>query len=132
MGHLETNVSFHGRPSMPGKETPPDIMKKIVWLDSSEIPGAPYFEIVWFIKERAGNPPTHTHDFDEFIGFIGTDPEDPSNLNATVEFMLDGETLTLTRSCIIYVPAGVPHCPFAITKIDRPIIHFSGGNGQRY
>ena len=132
MGYLDTNVSFVARPAMPGNETPPSIMRKIVWLDDSVFPGAPYFDCVWFFKKRDPNPPAHTHDFDEIIGFIGSDPEDPGNLNGTVEFVLDGETLKITRSTMIYIPAGVPHCPFSITELEKPILHFSGGPGKRY
>lgn len=132
MGLLESNVSFVARPSMPGKETPPNIMRKIVWLNDTVFPGSPYFEIVWFVDKREPNPPAHTHDFDEIVGFIGSDPDDPANLNGTVEFLLDGETIKLTRSTVIYIPAGMEHCPFSITEIKKPIIHFSGGPGQRY
>jgi len=132
MGLLEKYVSFTSRPPMPGRETPPEIMRKIVWMDDSVIPGSPYFEIVWFMDKREGKPETHTHDFDEIVGFVGSDPEDPANLNGTINFLLDGEMITLTRSAIIYIPAGMPHCPFSIDEISKPIIHFSGGNGQRY
>jgi quercetin dioxygenase-like cupin family protein len=123
----EDLVSYRTRPVIPGRETPDSIMRKIVWIDDCHIKGAPYFEIMLFIKPREPLPPTHIHDFDELIGFIGSDPEKPDELGGTVRFSIEDEWLELTKSSVIHVPAGLRHSPFIIEKMSRPIIHFSGG-----
>ena len=128
----EKYVSYEPRPFMPGKETDPSILRKAVWLDSSVIPGAPYIEFAWFLKPREPKPPTHIHDFDEIVGFIGSDPDDPNDLGATLNFNYDGEAISTDRSVIFYMPAGVHHCPFQIGDMKRPILSFSGGDGNRY
>jgi quercetin dioxygenase-like cupin family protein len=120
-------VSYMVRPVIPGKETPETIMKKIIWIDDCHIKGAPYFEIMFFMSPREPLPPTHVHDFDELLGFISSDPDDPENLGGTVRVMIEDEWLTLTKSSVIYVPAGLRHSPFVIEKMSRPIIHFSCG-----
>jgi len=128
----EKLVSYKVRPVMPGKETPETIMKKIVWIDDSYIKGAPYFEIMFFINPREPLPPTHVHDFDELLGFVGSDPDDPENLGGTVRLMIEDEWIELNKSSVIYVPAGLRHSPFVIEKMSRPIIHFSGGPNVTY
>ena len=132
MGKYDKYISYETRPLMPGKETDPSILRKIVWLDPSVMPGAPYIELAWFLKPREPKPPKHVHDFDEFVGFIGSDPNDPGDLGGTVNFYLDGEWLKLTRSTVVYIPAGLEHCPFYLEDMTKPILHFSGGPGSRY
>ena len=131
-GSVEDYVSYDSRPFMPGTETDPSILSKIVWLDSSIMPGAPYIEFSWFLKAREPKPPTHVHDFDEIVGFIGSNPDDPGDLGATLNFKWDGENIRVDRSVVVYIPAGTYHCPFLIEDMKRPILSFSGGDGNRY
>jgi mannose-6-phosphate isomerase-like protein (cupin superfamily) len=123
-------VSYMVRPTIPDKETPEAIMRKIAWIDDCHIKGAPYFEIMFFMSPREPKPPTHTHEFDELLGFISSDPDDPENLGGTVRVTIEDEWLTLTKSSVIFVPAGVRHSPFVIDKMSRPIIHFSCGPNE--
>jgi hypothetical protein len=69
----------------------------------------------------------HTHDFDETLAFMGGDPEHPMDLNGEVELFIEDERLLLTKSCLVYIPAGVNHCPMNFLRVDRPIFHFSVG-----
>ena len=132
MGDVNRFVSYEPRPFMPGTETDPSILRKAVWLDSSIIPGAPYIEFAWFLKPRETKPPKHVHDFDAIVGFIGSDPDDPGDLGAILNFDYDGETVRTDRSTVVYIPAGTQHCPFSIGDMKRPVLSFSGGNGSRY
>jgi hypothetical protein len=125
-------VSYDVRPPIPGKETPATIMRKIVWLDDSRIKGAPYFEIMFFVRPRDPLPPTHVHDFDEILGFLGSDPDDPENLGGCVRLKIEDDWLELTKSSVIHIPAGLKHSPFVIERMSRPIVHFSGGPNIRY
>jgi hypothetical protein len=67
----------------------------------------------------------HYHDFPEYIGMFGTNPEDPSDLGGEVEFWLDGEKHFINHSCVIYIPVGLVHCPYIYRKVDKPIFRFS-------
>jgi hypothetical protein len=111
---------------------PEGLMTRLLWIDARKLKGAPYMEAVWFRKTNHAWPEEHAHDFDEFLGFIGTDPEHPDQLGADLQFFVDGEAFTITKSCIVYVPRGVKHSPIELPKLTRPIIHFSGGNGGNY
>ena len=75
---------------------------------------------------------SHSHDFDEIVTLFGTNPEDPRDLCAEVEFWLDDEKYTLTKSCIIHIPKGLKHCPLIFRNVERPIFHYIVGQAGRY
>lgn len=104
-------------------------------LDTTRAEGAPYLDFVWFWEGSANiyAEQEHVHDFDEFIGFIGTKgPEDSYDLGGEMEVWLGGEKYKITKSCLIYIPKGVKHCPIKYTRIDSPILFFSGGLATEY
>ncbi len=109
----------------------PQDRTKILRLDEDVITGAKLFaEAVWFwpamieteISERSTKP--HVHPYDEVLGLIGTNPDDPYDLCGESEIILGGEKHIVNKSALIYIPAGLEHGPFSETRIDRPIIHF--------
>ena len=111
---------------------PEGFLTRLIWLDGLKLAGAPYMEAVWFHTENDTGPETHTHEFDELIGFLGGDPEHPDELHGDLTLFLDGETVEFNKSCVVYIPRGVPHSPILVPRLDRSIIHFSGGNGGDY
>lgn len=117
-----TLPEFRGKPGV-ANETAHFMM----WLGNKVIKGSPYVEAVW-LYEKAANPeggfPQHVHDHDETIGFFGTNRSNTLDLGGEIEFWLEEEKYLLTRSCIIYVPPGMKHCPIKFLRIDRPIFHF--------
>ncbi len=113
-------------------EAPPGFLTRLLWIDGKKLSGAPYMEAVWFLTSNDTGPEEHTHDFDEFLGFVGTDAKKPEELGAEITFFVGGEAVTVTKSCIVYVPRGVSHSPLLVPSLDRPVIHFSGGNGGDY
>jgi mannose-6-phosphate isomerase-like protein (cupin superfamily) len=111
----------------------PDVMAAMAYLDGGVVKDAFYVETHWFMKPTKYSPEKHTHDFDETLGFFGGDPNDPIDLNGEVELWIEDERHMLTKSCLVYIPAGVNHCPMHIRRADRPIFHFSTGmTGKAY
>ena len=108
------------------------IRRNVIRLDSSIIPGAPYFMLTWYRMPIGPVPEEHVHDFDEYIGFVGTDPDNTAELGGTVRFKLGEKWLELKKSAIIFIPAGVAHCPYYVEDVKRPILHFSGAPSGRY
>ncbi len=96
---------------------------RILWLEDEIIKGA--FSVIcswyWKATETEGSP-SHTHDFDEVVGFIGSDPQNPHDLGGEVEFWLEDEKYLLTKSCLIFAPRGLRHCPLRVTRVDRPFL----------
>ena len=110
----------------------PDIMTPVVYLDNKVLEGAFYVECSWFWKKNHYSPPAHAHEFDEILSFFGSNPENPQDLCGEVELWLDDEQHLLTRSCIVFIPRGLKHCPMLVRRADRPIFHLSAGNTNLY
>jgi len=67
-------------------------------------------------------PQPHTHDSGhEYFFLFGTDVYEPDKLGATVDFTANGRTDKLTKSCIVFTPKGIPHCPITWTSISQPM-----------
>jgi hypothetical protein len=113
---------------------PPSQRTQMVLLDDSVIKGAFYAEGVWIWHKtvEGGGPRAHVHDFDEVIGFIGTNWEDPFDLGGEVELYLEDEKHILTNTCIVFIPAGLSHCPLEFKRVDSPIFHWSAGPSEGY
>lgn len=105
----------------------PDVVSSMAYLDAAVIPGAFYMETHWFHKPTKYSPKKHTHDFDEVLLFMGGDPDNPGELNGDLELYIEDERHLITRSCLVYIPAGVCHCPMNFLRVDRPIFHVSAG-----
>ncbi len=107
---------------------------RLLNMNPSRIEGAPYMDFVWLWKGNAKgyNEKQHYHDFDEFIGFIGTKggQKDPHDLGGEMEVWLGGEKYSITKDCLIYIPKGMNHCPIRFVRIDAPILFFSGAPGS--
>jgi hypothetical protein len=118
----------------------PQDRTKILRLDEGVIKGAKLFaEAAWFwpsmvetkISKRSTRP--HVHDYDEVLGLIGTNPDDPYDLCGETEVFLGGERHIINKSVLLYIPAGLEHGPFRELKMEKPIIHFECRNsGKRY
>ena len=106
---------------------------RLIYLDEEVIKGAFYVECVWYWKgSDKAIVGAHTHPFDEVITFFGTNPEDPQDLCGEVELWLEDEKHMLTKSCLVFVPKGMKHCPLFIRRVDKPIFHFTTGPGGKY
>jgi hypothetical protein len=102
----------------------------LAYIDDEYVKGAFYTEAILISRAtqpgKITGPEPHVHEeFVENIGFFGTDPQDPFELNGEVEITLGDEKHTFTKSCVIYVPKGLVHCPIIFKRIDKPIFHFS-------
>ena len=130
---------------LPESHKKPDVLakyaqygKRIHWIDTNVVPGAFQMNTSWYLRPNRpddleaankdsgmGSLRAHTHDSDEILGFYGTDPDDPYNLSGEIELFIAGESHILTKSTLVFLPAGMEHCPLYINRVDRPIFHFS-------
>jgi hypothetical protein len=93
-----------------------------------------YVDCVWLWKGSSENmvEESHSHDFDEVIGFIGSNREDPQDLGGEITIWLDGEKHVLNKTCLIFVPAGASHCPIIFNRIDKPIFFVTISPSTKY
>ena len=70
-------------------------------------------------------PFPHSHDFEEFMMFFGSDPQDISDFNAEIECYIgqgeDQERYVITSPTVLFFPKGMPHCPLNFKKVDKTI-----------
>ena len=66
----------------------------------------------------------HTHDFEEFLIFLGNKPEDYKDFSAEIEISLgkEGETRLIDAASIVCLPKGLIHGPLKVTKVGKPIL----------
>ena len=121
--------------------SPPPPPGRIAYIDNEVVEGAFYMECVWMMPglrpppEAGSEPPgpkPHTHDYDEILGFFGSDTENMYDLGGEAELWLEDEKHIINKSCLVFVPKGMQHCPLIFTRIDKPIFHFSVGPGKMY
>ncbi|HDP79745.1 MAG TPA: cupin domain-containing protein [Spirochaetes bacterium] len=106
---------------------------RILWLEDFVIKGAPSVICSWYWKATdTPGTPAHTHDFDEVLGFLGSDPEHPHELNGEVEMWLGDEMYTLTKSSLVYCPRNLPHCPLRVVRVDKPILFLAFSVSTEY
>ena len=132
MNNLERFVSSYSMDIDNIDEDNEVIRRNVILLNSDVISGAPYFTFTWFLKQTEMMQQPHTHDFDEHVGFVGCDPNDPTNLHGIIKFMIDDEWVTIDKSTVLFIPAGVKHCPYIIERADMPIAHWSAGATGSY
>lgn len=109
-----------------------EFAKRILWMDENVVEGAFQMNCSWYLKPSTHGAETHKHDVDEIIGFFGSDPQNPYDLGGEVEIWLEDEKHIITRTAMVFVPAGMKHCPLIIRRVDRPIFHFSTVTGGKY
>jgi hypothetical protein len=115
---------------------------RVLYLDNDVVEGAFYTECVWVLPRPAGvasrgpeknvGTEPHTHDYDEVIALIGTNNDDPYDLGAEVELWLDDEKHIITKTSLVFVPAGLKHCPLTFLRVDRPVFHYTTGPSKMY
>jgi hypothetical protein len=112
---------------------------RVLSLDSKVLNGAFYTETAWFwpgnwpeSKGEEGTLKEHSHEFPEIIAFIGTDHQDVANLGGEIEIWIDGKQNLIDKSFLAFIPAGIPHGPLRIRRVDKPIFHFTAGPGTSY
>jgi mannose-6-phosphate isomerase-like protein (cupin superfamily) len=145
-----------GRPDTPLDEYIPGqnrSMEHVLYIDGDVEPGTFYSECLWFLSPDKVHPEAarknaemmktlkpgvkigpqpHIHPFDEIFTFFGSNFDDPSDLCGEMEFWLEDQPVTFNKSCIVYIPAGLKHCPLNMKRLDKPLFHFSMGYTSSY
>ena len=97
-------------------------------LSNNLVPGSStYVEVGWVagMPDPATHIEEHTHDYDEVIIHLGTNPDDKEDLGAEIEIMMDGKPLTINKTSCLFVPKGVKHGPLTWKRFTRPHIEMT-------
>ena len=106
---------------------------RILWLEDFIMEGAPSIILSWYWKAtEEPTTPAHSHDYDEVLGFIGSDPQNPHELYGEVEMWLDDEQYFIDKSSLVLCPKGVNHCPLRVVRVDKPILFLAMSMSTKY
>ena len=99
-----------------------------IFMNSSLVKGCPMLvDIGWHFTVPDPDPVEgiHSHDFDMVLCFVGSDPKDPSSLGSVLELQLGDEKHMLTKTCAVFIPKGLKHCPLIHRSVDRPYLQIA-------
>jgi hypothetical protein len=67
----------------------------------------------------------HSHDFDEFLCFLGSNPLDPKDFGAEIEVSMgeEGEKQVINTRSVVCIPKGTVHSSVNFKKIDKPVLY---------
>jgi len=120
----ENYIITKAPPPRPGFKGAPGL-NQILMVNGEILKGAFHVNCAWISPgPNPGVYEAHIHPHDEIIGFIGTNPEDPTDLGARAELWIDDEKYSVIKSFMAYFPKGLKHCPLTVTDVKRPIFHF--------
>jgi hypothetical protein len=72
-----------------------------------------------------GHDTWEKHAVPEYLIHLGSDPEDPMDLGADVELYMGRgelrEKYEFSKTTAVYLPAGLPHCPWYVRNIRKPM-----------
>jgi hypothetical protein len=116
---------------------------RVLYLDNDLVPGAFYMETVWIMprprltgaayeEKKKTSPGPHSHKYDEVIAFFGSDYNNPHELNAEVELWLGDEKHIITKTALVFIPAGLKHAPLVFIEVKKPVFHYTTGPGKMY
>jgi hypothetical protein len=84
------------------------------------------FSMAWrYIKEPAlFDRIPHSHEFDEFLCFLGGNLENIFDFDATIELNMgeEGELYLIEQPTVVYIPAGFVHTPLTFKRIGKPVL----------
>jgi len=122
-----------GKNSPPPPPNPNMKSKRILHLEGDVVNGAFYLDFVWLYEGSGQAPaPEHSHDWEELIAMVGSDPEHPHDLGGTMSIALDGETHIISKSSLVCIPKGLKHCPWKFLDIKKPTLVFTAGPSGMY
>ncbi len=107
----------------------------IAKINGDNFPGCNEYLPHWVVPETmehtlelqrgVGHPP-HVHKENELIFLIGSDPYHPEELGGvcTMSFGEEMEEHIITRTSLLFIPAGLPHGFYQVLSCEKPFIFF--------
>ncbi|MGD0779565.1 MAG: hypothetical protein ABR954_02105 [Dehalococcoidales bacterium] len=110
-------------------------VKPVVQVDADTVPGAEFYaEAKWILpgaNKEVKLCESHSHGFNEVLGFFGFNYDNIQDLGAEIEITIDNEKNIMDRSFSACIPAGLQHGPVIIRNVERPIMYiYSAKIGQ--
>ncbi len=90
----------------------------------SRFPGFPNEVTIFTIDKPCTVSARHAHDYDELLYFIGGNPMNFYEFGAEAELLMgeEDEVHLIDSTTIVYVPAGLMHCPIFFKEVEKPVM----------
>jgi hypothetical protein len=91
-------------------------------FEGGKVFNTPMSALYLVVRDDKSNSDTpHVHDFDEYLSFVGLDPDHPEYLGAEIDLCLgeEQEKHTFNKTTTIYIPKGLKHLPLTFRKIEK-------------
>ena len=99
----------------------------MTYMSQLQVNTAPcYIEFgwIWDVLERGVGEMTHDN-YDEIVLHIGSDPDNPEDLGADMEFGIGGEMLSFNTTYAVFLPKGLQHGPLKWKSVRKPHIEMA-------
>ena len=105
---------------------PPQIAPSKAVLQSGPHFGASNFSMCWecITEPMVMDSVPHSHDYDEFLAFFGSNAQDVFDFDAEIEIFVgeEGEKHIIDKATVFYIPKGLVHCPVVYKRIGKPVL----------
>jgi hypothetical protein len=116
----------------PMREAGPDYVEgrqnpTMTYMSGSQVPGVKnYLEIGWIWDVPSRPIPRMRHaNYEEIVVHIGSDPDHPEDLGATMRFDLGDELTEFDTTHCVFVPRELNHGPLVWKEVRRPMIELA-------
>ena len=111
---------------VPKKSAPDAPFPSLTLMSNELVPGCNVDVMYnWILKipeMKFDKPLSHSHDYDEMILNMGSDPHNPEELGGEVVGFLGDERHTLNKTSAVFIPKNVEHGVAAFNRFDRPYL----------
>ncbi len=99
----------------------------MTYMSGTQVPGVKnYIEFGWIWDVPSSPIPKMRHDnFDEIVLHLGSDPDNPEDLGATMQFGVGDDLLEFDTTHCAFIPKGLNHGPLVWREVRRPMIEFA-------
>jgi hypothetical protein len=99
----------------------------MTYMSGTQVPGVKnYIEFGWIWDVPTPPIPKMRHDnYDEIVLHLGSDPDNPEDLGATMQFGIGEDLLQFDTTHCAFIPKGLNHGPLSWKEVHRPMIEFA-------
>ncbi len=82
------------------------------------------FDCIYITGPRLMIPQPHSHEFDQYLCFASSNPDDPYDFDAEIEMSLgeEQEKQIINSPTIAHIPPGLAHGPLDFVRVDKPVL----------
>lgn len=96
----------------------------VILMNEELVPGCNVFIMANWISKQPEPNPMHqsfeSHDYDEIILNIGSDPQNPEYLGGEIEGYMGDERQLISTTSALFIPRHVPHGRVSWKSFERP------------